>query len=199
MGSSSDANDAIRISCPLDRITSVSYSHSKRLASIRVEPTPSDTNHGEFSDSQEAQVFHMATVMVVDAWEHLEKYISAAKQRTAYQAPNLQSRVFLDFGSLSFSEVGALTYNRDDSSHKEKAVRHALALDAEPEVWSQSLLFPSPPRKYCINESFHQLPALGSLAVLLPLGGLSYLHTTSVSGANRALDRTSSTVWLPPL
>lgn len=86
-----------------------------------------------FRDSVDGRTVEFGIMRRADAWEGFGDIVKAAKEREANATIKVLSRTSVDFGVLTFTEQQNNT--ADAMSSKEKAIRRALSLAAEKEVW----------------------------------------------------------------
>jgi len=124
MEESSDATRGIRISCPLHKIDHVVHG-TDNLASIRLS--------GAAPGFEPDRCF-LGPIVPVAAWDTLQDYVEQAKKRAAVHGTDLQAPVYFDFGPLTLAENTAATDL--NSGAMENAVRSALSLGSETNLWS---------------------------------------------------------------
>jgi sterol 3beta-glucosyltransferase len=122
-GDFSDTNSGVRFSYPLHKITKVKRADymKKNMADIQVDGLEQDSRR-----------LLIGPVMDVPAWAKLQDYIDEAKRSMATipEAP-----VVVDFGPLTF-DINPRSLTPSPVDAKEHALRKALGLGAEPELWS---------------------------------------------------------------
>ncbi len=92
-----------------------------------------------FRDSVDGRSVEFGVLHRGDAWAGVGDLVEAAKERETNATIKTLSRTFVDFGVLTFTEQP--NNAADGMSTKEKAIRRALSLGAEKEIWCMSILF----------------------------------------------------------
>jgi hypothetical protein len=110
------------------------------MLTLHVESTDPDDGDSVTSDKQESVIVQFVTLRKQSLLEGLGDLLSQAKTHPPSKDSDT-SHVFVDLGPLSFFEEEEKGYVKDPSTRKseEHAVRHALALQAEPEFWCKSV------------------------------------------------------------
>ncbi|KAF8644526.1 hypothetical protein AX16_008402 [Volvariella volvacea WC 439] len=136
-GTVPDSSSGIKLSCPLVRIDKVEFgmtSFFQSIASIHVTLSDEETTSSEGTKAD--QIFNIGPVMRVPAWDHIADYVSAAK-KTNQSLDN--APIIVDFGPLTFLEGAedekSMHHLETTGPKEERAVRAALALEAEPSIW----------------------------------------------------------------
>ncbi|KAJ6613328.1 hypothetical protein B0H10DRAFT_1917477 [Mycena sp. CBHHK59/15] len=124
-GEDSETDIGIRFCCPLGRIESVKFTDPTvpSLASIHIWN----------KEAEAERVIPLGPINTLPAWQKLPHYIAGyKKRRVAVPSEFDETPVFVDLGPLSFSDAQSDVKTAD---LREKAVRNALALGAEPTLW----------------------------------------------------------------
>jgi sterol 3beta-glucosyltransferase len=125
-GSGAERENGVRFSCPLARINSAKFLDplTPGIASLEIN---SDSSYSP-------RTIRLGPIYQVPAWQRLPDIIAGYKQRQSLRHSKLDEMpVFVDMGPLSFTN---LQTDVEIADVKEKAVRNALALGAEPVLWS---------------------------------------------------------------
>jgi sterol 3beta-glucosyltransferase len=127
--------EGVRLNIPLNRISHFGFRdllHFGHIVDLQVPISPAD--HGGNAEDTEPQVVRLGAMTSSPVWLQLGDYISKAQAR---QQSGLASTVFVDFGPLSFWEGDHVEHvnKSDDISNEENAVRRALALGDERDLW----------------------------------------------------------------
>jgi sterol 3beta-glucosyltransferase len=145
-GRQTEESNGIRLSIPLNRIVRYDYQHcmhSIHVLTLHVQLSDADVNNFSLDDDGKQEsiinIVQIATMRHETVWEEFGSLVEKAKARHPPGSSDV-SNVFVDFGPLSFFEEEDMGYVKDPAVYgkKELAVRSALALQAEPEVWSKS-------------------------------------------------------------
>jgi len=135
----SDELSGVRLSIPLSRIhcfTEARCSVFNYRFSICVPVAPDDARNNPQKEGTNKIQF--VTLEPGDAWNHLRRYIDAAKER---QRPDLMPDAIIDFGPLTFLEHENSGPAVDVEKDKESVIRRVLALGDESSLWCAFLPF----------------------------------------------------------
>ncbi|KAJ7505356.1 glycosyltransferase family 1 protein [Mycena galericulata] len=124
-GSDDESSAGVRFSCPLARIESATFTDPALpgLATLMI--------NGDASDSPRA--IRMGPIYAVPRWQQLPDILARYKQRrSVHPSPLDELPVFVDLGPISFTDARS---DVEIADVKEKAVRGALALGSEPDLW----------------------------------------------------------------
>lgn len=185
-GSENDADSGVRLSCPLERIMDTHtgpLGSFPSVVSFRVDISKPSTGGDDDDDPEDSHVFQIGPILNIPEWSRLDEFIAAAKQRQKIEPTEILNPVLVDFGPLSFHEAESKSVadGPDVVDPQEKAVRASLALEAEPDVWSQH---PIPFYSYDqANFTIPQLRGRASTKLLLLSVILLSRSITSASGA----------------
>ena len=136
-----DDTNGVRLSIPLNRIDQLNITHTPlfTLFATLYVPITLDELRGfnPAGDDKETTAIQFVTLRPDDAWKHLSDHVDVAKARSS----DISADVIIDFGPLTFLENDershkSVTY--DVEKAKEMAVRRALALDEENDIWCTS-------------------------------------------------------------
>ncbi|KAJ6559217.1 glycosyltransferase family 1 protein [Mycena vulgaris] len=121
-GSDAERDVGVRFSCPLARIESVKFSDPAMpsLASFEINSDQSDSS----------RTFRLGPIYPLPIWHKLPDILAASHRAGRGQLDEMP--VFVDLGPLSFTDAES---DVEIADLKEKAVRNALALGAEPDLW----------------------------------------------------------------
>lgn len=124
-GSDSEESAGVRFSCPLARIESATFLDplTPGLATLLI-----NSGNGERS-------VRLGPVYQVPTWQKLPDILANyRKLRMAHPSALDEMPVFVDLGPITYENAES---DVETADLKEKAVRNALALGAEPSLWSQ--------------------------------------------------------------
>ncbi|KAJ7784602.1 glycosyltransferase family 1 protein [Mycena metata] len=113
-GPDAEESAGVRFSCPLARIES-----STLLVNGEKGMPP--------------RSIRMGTIYTIPAWQKLPAVLANYKKQRAFHPSDLDDMpIFVDLGPISFADTQS---DVEAASLKEQAVRNALALGAEPDLW----------------------------------------------------------------
>ncbi|KAJ7044079.1 glycosyltransferase family 1 protein [Mycena alexandri] len=124
-GSDVEDSAGVRFSCPLARIESAAFHDSAfpGIATLLI--------NGE--KGMPPRSINMGTIYTVPIWQKLPAVLTNYKKHRTFHPSDFDDMpIFVDMGPISFAEAQS---DVEAANLKEQAVRNALALGAEPELW----------------------------------------------------------------
>ncbi|KAH8104961.1 hypothetical protein DFH11DRAFT_1519106, partial [Phellopilus nigrolimitatus] len=136
--SSEDEANGVRISIPLSRVKSFSTRKFLKYANvISLELSSSEVRTTRLRSSSEIDIegrtLELCGVLKLHAWDDFGELVEKAKERERNASMAASPKVIVDFGELSFVEQRRETRKVEDD--KEEAIRIALSLGYESEIW----------------------------------------------------------------
>ncbi|KAL0960717.1 hypothetical protein HGRIS_005744 [Hohenbuehelia grisea] len=138
-GDNDDETTGIRMSIPLERIANLHFRRTvpslSQKACFQIQCLSENCDHPG-NVNAEIPTIELTPFGQVEAWHNLADYITKAKRRRHGAAPG---NVFVDFGILTPSscgiDEGSPKPELKEQDDKERAIRAALALEAESDLW----------------------------------------------------------------
>ncbi|KAI5117363.1 hypothetical protein M0805_002477 [Coniferiporia weirii] len=150
-----DDTNGVRINIPLSRVKSFSTRKFLKFATVisivldteKVRSgMQSSLDHlededgndeGQSSDEEkidiEGRTLEIGVTQLPEAWKDFGEMVEKAKRRERETGKRVSSKVTIDFGALSFVEQREETRRVEDD--KEEAIRNALSLGLDDEIW----------------------------------------------------------------
>ncbi|EJC98880.1 UDP-Glycosyltransferase/glycogen phosphorylase [Fomitiporia mediterranea MF3/22] len=131
---SEDETRGVQISIPLSRVKSFSTRMALKYANMVNMELSSGRGQTSISESDmEGRTIEIGVARQTHSWDDFGKRVEAARGRERRAGVRIPPKVIVDFGALSFLERNQDVRKVEDS--KEEAIRNALGLGVETEIW----------------------------------------------------------------